>query len=210
MAADGGQERRLAARAVHPHWLSDGTGVTFLRDNKVFVVDRASGVERALYDGGGPPTGGRIGDPVLGIDDLLCVALRAAPARGVGVVDSATRRYRPIGGRSACQCTWVPGTTQAIWVETGGLGGTRIMHAEAKTGKGEVFMDVPGSYSHEYFPRVSTDGQWLVWGASAAGHEHDQADYEMFAWRIGTPWDSAIRLTFSTSNDQWPELYNPR
>ena len=44
-------------------------------------------------------------------------------------------------------------------------------------------MDLPGAYSHEYFPRVSNDGRWLVWGAAASGHEHDRADYEIFVWQ---------------------------
>jgi hypothetical protein len=84
------------------------------------------------------------------------------------------------------------------------------MQAEAVKGERDILMDLPGPYSHEYFPRVSSDGKWLVWGAAARGHEHDEADYEMFAWRLGTPWTSAMRLTFSTANDQWPELYVPR
>jgi hypothetical protein len=210
MAADGTRERRLAERAVHPHWLPDGSGITFLRDNQVFVVDPATDRARVLYEGAGAPTKGRIGDPVVGPDPLLCVALRASPARGVGIVNLKTREYRRLGGRSACQCTWVPGTTRAIWVETQGHGGTRLMHAEAVKGERSVLMDVPGAYSHEYFPRVSSDGRWLVWGAAAAGHEHDKADYEMFAWRLGADWSTVIRLTFSKANDQWPELYIPR
>jgi hypothetical protein len=43
-------------------------------------------------------------------------------------------------------------------------------------------MDLPGAYSHEYFPKLSNDGRWLVWGAAAEGHEHDRADYEIFVW----------------------------
>jgi hypothetical protein len=210
MAADGSNERRLAERAVHPHWLADGSGITFLRENRIYIIDPAGGRERVLYEGAGSPTKGRVGDPVLGPDNLLCVALRASPARGVGVVNLTTREYRRIGGRSACQCTWIPGTTEAIWVESEGHGGTRLMQAEAVKGERDILMDLPGPYSHEYFPRVSSDGKWLVWGAAARGHEHDEADYEMFAWRLGTPWTSAMRLTFSTANDQWPELYVPR
>ena len=210
MPVSGGTERKIAERVAYPHWQREGTGVTFLRDNEFFVVDIRSAVEQRLYAGSDAPTKGRIGDAVLGPSELLCVALRASPSRGVGVIDLAARSYRPIGGRGACQCTWLPGTTRAIWVESEGQGGTRIMHAEATKGKREVLMDLPGDYSHEYFPRVSADGQWMVWGAAAVGHEHDRADYEMFAWKIGEPWTSAIRLTHSSANDQWPELYNPR
>ena len=79
-------------------------------------------------------------------------------------------------------------------MESEGNGGTQIM--KGGPGRpGELFMDLPGSYSHEYFPRVSNDGRWLVWGAAAKGHEHDRADYEIFVWQIGRPTSEAVRLT---------------
>ena len=71
-------------------------------------------------------------------------------------------------------------------------------------------MDLPGSYSHEYFPRVSSDGRWLVWGAAARGHEHDRADYEVFVWQIGQPVNEVVRLTHHPGNDQWPDIHVTR
>jgi len=68
-------------------------------------------------------------------------------------------------------------------------------------------MDLPGERSHEYFPKLSQDAAWMVWAASAEGHEHDRADYEIYAWRVGTPWASALRLTYFAGNDQWPDVY---
>jgi hypothetical protein len=32
-------------------------------------------------------------------------------------------------------------------------------------------MDLPGRRSHEYFPELSSDGKWLVWGATQRGHD---------------------------------------
>ena len=81
------------------------------------------------------------------------------------------------------------------------------MHTATPNGKPEVLIDLPGAYSHEYFPVVTRDARWLIWGAAAEGHEHDRADYEVFAWRIGTPAESAVRLTWSVSNDQWPDVF---
>ena len=70
-------------------------------------------------------------------------------------------------------------------------------------------MDLPGEYSHEYFPRLSRDGRYLVWAASREGHEHDIADYEIFLWRMGDPPKDALRLTHSPANDRWPDIYLP-
>jgi hypothetical protein len=68
-------------------------------------------------------------------------------------------------------------------------------------------MDLPGRRSHEYFPRLSRDGKWMVWGATQRGHDHDIADYEIYLWEVGTPADSAVRLTFHSGNDRWPDIH---
>ena len=44
-------------------------------------------------------------------------------------------------------------------------------------------------------------------GASAGGHEHDVADYEIFLWQVGAPADQVQRLTFHSGNDNWPDIY---
>ena len=53
----------------------------------------------------------------------------------------------------------------------------------------------------------SADGKWLVWGATAKGHDHDIYDYELYLWEIGTPAKTAARLTFHTANDRWPDIW---
>lgn len=62
-----------------------------------------------------------------------------------------------------------------LWVSGTGSGGTRIMQGRPDRVGGDVLMDLSGAYSHEYLPRVTPDGRWLVWGAAAEGHEHDRA-----------------------------------
>ena len=94
-----------------------------------------------------------------------------------------------------------------MWVESAGRGGTRIVRAQPDGADKRVLIDLPGAHSHEYFPTLSDDGAWLVWGAAARGHEHDRADYEVFVWEVGTPWEEAIRLTHYTGNDQWPDIH---
>ena len=48
---------------------------------------------------------------------------------------------------------------------------------------------------------------YTVFAASAGGHEHDVEDYEIFLWEIGTPPETAARLTWHTANDNWPDLF---
>lgn len=207
MKSDGSDVRQLAERAYHPAWIDDNS-ISFLRANTVIVIDLETGRESTWHDGGAAPTGGDIGDPEPGPDGQLAISLRGVPRerRGVGVLSADRKEYRPVSGSpSACHVVWTP-SGGLVWITSEGRGGTRVMHAPKPGGPVDVLIDLPGAYSHEYFPRVSRDGAWLLWGAAAEGHEHDRADYELFAWRIGTPWPDALRLTYSKANDQWPEL----
>jgi hypothetical protein len=94
-----------------------------------------------------------------------------------------------------------------LWIEGSGRGGTQILTSSPSRVDKKTFMDLPGDYSHEYFPRLSRDGNWLVWGASAGDHEHDIADYEIFLWNIHRPPSEAVRLTYSKANDRWPDIF---
>jgi hypothetical protein len=209
MNADGTNARRIAEQAYHPLWTPNGRGLTFIRDNRVIFIDLASGEETVLYDGRDQPTAGRVADVMLGHDDRLVLQLGGVSRarRGVGILSLSDRTFTRVSPNpSACEISWIGRTGRVIWVEASGHGGTRVMHTPAPGAAAEVLIDLPGAYSHEYFPQVTPDGQWLIWGAAAEGHEHDRADYEIFVWRIGTPPESARRLTFSGSNDQWPDL----
>jgi dipeptidyl aminopeptidase/acylaminoacyl peptidase len=208
MDANGGGVRRLAEHAYHPSWSRDGTELLFLRGNRLLAVRVDRGTERKVHDGAAKPTFGEIGDTESGPADQIAMTVRDGPdqVNGVGVLALAHHTFtRTSSGRGGCHVAWTP-TGGLIWVESQGHGGTRVMFAARPGAREQVFMDLPGRHSHEYFPRITTDGKWLLWGAATEGHEHDRADYEIFAWQIGAPWTTALRLTYSTANDQWPDL----
>jgi len=204
--ADGTGEERIAEGAYHPTWAVDDAAVIFHRQARVFRYDLATRQETLLFDGTREIPGlAEPGDFELGPGRRLALAFRG-PFSGAAVFDIAARRLIPLTRVQACQTTWAPDGRSLVWVEIEGNGGTRIMTGLADgTGRRE-FMDLPGARSHEYFPKLSSDGRWLVWGASAEGHEHDRADYEIYVWEVGTPWPAAVRLTHHPGNDQWPDL----
>ena len=207
MNADGTGERRLVTGAYHPTWRPDGTGLVYVFENQVFEYNLASDTASIIHRGTDPPTRGTAQEPELSPDGLLALTLRDVARETVGILDPRTRQFQPLSSRRACQITWFPGRRQAVWIDPRGQGGTRVMTADLDDGIEKPLIDLPGEYSHEYFPRVTADGRWLIWGASAGGHEHDRANYEIFLWRIGQPWESAVRLTYSPANDQWPDLF---
>lgn len=208
MRADGSEQRQLVRHGYHPTWARGGRSVVFQRGAQVVEVDVESGAESVLFDADTVLEGRGWGEQALHEDrSLLGLAVQGA---GVIVVPPGANEFRHLTLRQACQTSWVPGTRELLWVDAEGNGGTRIVRgsADRPVDEGiEVVMDLPGERSHEYFPTLSDDGQWLVWGASAEGHEHDRADYEIYVWKVGTPWEEATRITYYTGNDQWPDVH---
>lgn len=201
MRSNGTEQRRVAERGYHPRWTGDGTGVVFHRGARVVRLDLASGEETTLWDGGDAD----LGDPELSPSGrYLAYSIGGG---GAWIENLANGRRVNITEAQSCQTTWTPDGDAILWMDANGTGGTRIMRSSAVGGPAEVFMDLPGERSHEYFPVLSNDGNWLVWGASAEGHEHDRADYEIYLWEVGTDPRNATRLTFHTGNDQWPDIW---
>ena len=208
MNVDGSGERRVARGGYYPTWAPSGREVVFLRGTEVLRLDLGTGQESQVIDGATTEgIKGGLETPELSPDGrYLALTARSALYGGVAALDLETRELHRLSPGQACQLTWRPGPG-VLWVEPGGQGETQIMTAEPPGYERRVFMDLPGPRSHEYFPRVSRDGRWLVWAATAEGHEHDRADYELYLWEVGTPRESAVRLTHHPGNDQWPDLF---
>ncbi|MCB2225971.1 MAG: flippase-like domain-containing protein [Desulfarculaceae bacterium] len=199
-----GKESLAANNANYPQWAGEGK-ISFMRGGQTVLKDLATGKESVIYDASGPPVQGVAQTPELSPDGKLLAFTARGKQRGTMVYDLASKELRTIAG--GCEITWFPGGQEVLWVENGGHGGNQILASRLSPVKPRVFMDLPGAHSHEYFPRLSPDGRWLVWGASAKGHEHDIADYEIFLWKVGTPWEKALRLSRNAANDRWPDIF---
>jgi len=200
---ESGQERLLSERGADPCWTGDGKAVVFQRGGREVVqADAETGAETGLLGKRenriwtGPsmdPAGGRVAVTVRG--GKRSTSLFAVP-------DGSEMRVA--GG---CQLAFVPDGHWLVLVEDGGRMKNRICRVDRNGQRLETLLDMPGEWSHEYFPRVSNDGSLLAFGASRAGHEHDVADYEIFLWRIGDLPERAARVSFHAGNDQWPDVW---
>ena len=201
---DSGEEQRITD-GYHPTWADNGAAVVFHRGRGVYRHDLEAGEETLLLNVDRWFSGRQYWDPELHPDGkTLALAIT-----GYGAVTTTvgSPTYGRLTQGQTCQTTWVPGTRELLWMDPNGTGGTRVMRGPADASSAEVFMDLPGPFSHEYFPALSDDGSWMVWAASTGAHEHDRADYEIFAWRVGEPWETAVRLTHYSGNDQWPDIH---
>ncbi|MBW2703887.1 MAG: PD40 domain-containing protein [Deltaproteobacteria bacterium] len=118
---------------------------------------------------------------------------------------------------SGCEPTTPPAGDWIYHVCGGGVCAThpdvyrmQISDRASRSSYSPVVAYADPQFGHEYFPRISTDGDWLVYGATTgdpACHPHDECDYEIFIHRLGGDADNRERLTSHTDNDQWPHLY---
>lgn len=203
-----GQERVVAAPGTMPTWSADGRRIFFLRDGTAVVeLELATKRERILYQSGttvAVPAKTVLETPDISTaGSLLAVTLRGA-VRATARVDRAGQ-VRKIG--NGCQLNWGPDDRYLYTIDHGGKMQNALYRVDPKTLNAEKWFDYPGEFSHEYFPRVDGTGKVLVYGASRGGHEHDSADYEIFLWVIGQPATAAIRLTYHTGNDSWPDIF---
>ena len=122
---------------------------------------------------------------------------------GTAILKEMNKLYPVYNG---CEIAWTPDSSYLYQVSHGRQG-TAFYKINPETLKLAKWLDLPGDYSHEYFPKVSNNMKYLIFGSSTGAHEHDIADYEIFLWEIGQPAKEAIRLTFHTGNDCWPDIY---
>ena len=201
-----GAEQVVATQATAPSWSGP--------DTVVFQAGGGAVVEQPLRDGtprrlaaagvGGVPGGVRMQTPSYVAGASAVAATFRGAGRGTFLCD-LTGSVQRVG--EGCQLGWSPDGRRLLMVDQGGRMKNAIFSVDPATRARAVFFDAEEPWSHEYFPRLSGDGAWLVYGACAEGHEHDGADYEIFIWRVGTPAGRALRLTWHTGNDAWPDIW---
>lgn len=218
IGADGKGEKLLIPNSTWATWTRDGKSIVYSRGKKVYRSAVDGSGETLVADGDKDLKGGLAQEPALSDDGkLLALTLRGS-ARETGILNLETRKWFTSGG--GCQFSFFPGSYRVVRVNSTGVGGTQIfafdldkdgthgkISGDRIAGKSIRFIDLPGRRSHEYFPKLSNRGDHLVWAATQYGHDHDLADYEIYIWKIDAPWPQAVRLTFHSGNDRWPDAY---
>ena len=217
VSSEGGEPEKVIKDASWGSWVSQDE-VLFVRGTKIFRSKLGSGEETLIMDSDGVSDlgGALLQQPELSSDGkYIAITLRGSK-RETGIWNIAKKTWTQTG--LGCQINWTPDNSSIYWVHPTGNGGSRVFKEPIDNGmppKEELpedkleFMDMPGRRSHEYFPQLSRDGKWLVWGITQRGHDHDIADYEIYLWEVGTPPEKAVRLTHNAGNDRWPDIFIP-
>ena len=214
IAADGSNPTKIAENASWGTWIGENE-ILFARKTKVFKKELGSGDETLLVDSQTVESlgGADLQQPQLSPDrKFLAITLRGS-RRETGILDLDKKTWVKTG--EGCQINWHPTKARIYWINPSGTGGSEVFSVEVADGKPikdfsyeeMQFIDIPGRISHEYFPQMSHNAKWLVWGATRRGHDHDIADYEIHIWEIGTGADQITRLSFHSGNDRWPDIH---
>ena len=204
-----GQEQELARDGNVASWSADGQRIYFQRDGRQVVeLHLASGEERIVLESGKNidlPADTWLGLPVPEPGGTRIALTLSGARRTTALIDTADASIRDTG--NGCQLAWAPDGSYLFKVDHGGKQMNALYTLDPASLAMEKWFDYPGEFSHEYFPRAANTGDFLVYGASSGDHEHDKADYEIFLWQIGQPAESALRMTFHSGNDNWPDIY---
>jgi Tol biopolymer transport system component len=213
---DGTEATKVVDDATWGSWVG-ADEIVFVRDGKVLRTQLGSGKEKLLLDGGAEKTldGAELQQPELSPDGRFVAITLRGSRRETGIWNLEKKTWTKTG--LGCQINWAPDGKTIYWMNPTGNGGSEVFRMPVVDGAPDGkepsddelrFMDMPGRRSHEYFPQLSRDGKWLVWGITQRGHDHDTADYEIYLWEIGTPPETgAARLTFHSANDRWPDVF---
>ena len=216
---ESGKEKLVSKNANFPNWV-DNSSVSYAHKGSQVVVKSltVSGKEEVVYDSGKTnkvAAGAHIATPEYNpkTKQVAFTGKQSHLGMRTGFWGTAIQQKDSThtGLYDGCQVFFSSDNTY-IYQVTNDAGkydsqGNQFVKIDPVTYERTVLFDFNDDYSHIYFPKDSNDGRYMIFGGSASGHHHDEADYEIFLWDMQTQKEYATRLSFHSGNDNWPDVY---
>lgn len=211
---DGTEPTKVVEDARWGSWAGPDE-IVFMRGASVLRAKLGGGEETELVDTSAQAVfgGAIVQQPQLSPDGKYLALTLAGSRRQVGIWKIKKKLWTQVG--MGQQIAWAPDGASVLWVNPTGMGLAQLYRMPIEKGlpakdldKATLpLLDVPGKRTREAFPRLSSDGKWLVFAGAVKGAESDLEDFELYLWEVGSPIESSARLTFHTGTDSWPDLF---
>ena len=209
------RETRLSQNFTMPRWISNSEISVLKKGNSVIRVNIENLSRKTIYKtgvGNSMPVGSQIAHPSLNprTGQLVFTAKQSEIGTNTGFWGTAISKSGVHRGlHNGCEISWTMDGEGLFQVAGEGRQGTRIIRIDPSSHAASTMIDLDGEFSHEYWPKDSKGGKYLVFGASrsAKEHAHDIEDYEIFLWKTGSASSTATRLTYHAGNDNWPDIF---
>jgi len=184
------------------NWLPDGSGFLLLRTKQIWRFDLGSGEATLAL-------------PLM-IDtasDNASMVGYVAPDLSAGVFRFGKNEYIRLSDGTIAKTTGgcEPHLTAdgrfMYWVQ--GPKDFRVWDTQTDEERQMLGTPAVEPYNYTYFPTVSADLRWLMYGASPSQHDHNTSDYEVYLQQLDDwqPVGAPVRLSFNTGTDRWPNLW---
>lgn len=195
-------EARKVMQGNPLNWLPDGSGFLALRDKQIWRYDLRSGSEALA-----------VSTVIESAQSNASMVGCVLPDLSAGVFRFKKNEYITLGNgqvvknTGGCEPTLTMDGRLMYWVQ-----GPRDFRVwDTRSDEEWQMLGAPPvkPYDYTYFPTVTADGNWLLYGASPSQHDHSTSDYEVYIQRLSN-WRASgdpVRLTFNSATDRWPFLW---
>jgi len=210
MDAYGSNQRKVVSNASMGIWQGNESLVVFRGKNYVetFLYDLNSGNEKKLWPLNNAEIEPReVRGTTPSPDGKMFVGWSPNP-RGTWIFSADGKFQKHVHG--GCEGHFAPDGSFVYWVMTAGKFGKASLEGEIL---GELYVVDPKEmeYGHTYFPQLSRDMQYLVFGSCPNNqHDHNSSDYEIFLMKMNSLkplWNKPLRLTHNPRTDRWPNIF---
>jgi len=204
---DGTGARKVADDGTFPTFSADGGTIYFERGrNTVMAVDTDGTGEREVFPGKHKGfSGHKVVKPRVSPDGKWVAFISDRKGRwNTWAVKLSSGEAVHVG--HGCEPAWFPDSRSVTWVKgKPARQGSGLYTYDLETGAISELHDDGPPLGHEYFPTVSRDGRFLLWGACPEGqHDHSTSNYQVFVKDLTK--GIVKRLTFDTANNRWPKI----